>query len=353
MSSKERKEMSDPINTSLNDVFKATPTGAIDSAIGGVFYGINHRQTHAPVPINKDYFGLTFFTRPQLNLSLENARAVRQFIPLLTKEEASIQRIIRSYLDPRLAWENVTCPFVDSKNIFIPLLTNHLTSISGWPDTNLETFTSKPGAYKEVYSMVDSNDDFFSAFTLSATFRNMTADPITLLFQTWITYMASVFQGILLPYPDFLVKNEFDYNTRIYRLVLDQSKTFVQKIACTGAAFPTSVPMARAFDFQSEQPMNPANNEIQINFQCMGACYNDDIIVHEFNKAVGIFNSKMREDMFESTMQKVPYAALQIFNGKGYPRINPDSYELEWYVFKDEYRRVMDAYVRHMRSIEP
>lgn len=342
--------MATKVNTSINDVFKSTPVGPLDSSIGDAFFGINHRQTPTPVPINKDSYGLTFFTRPQLNLTMENARAFRPFIPLLTREPASIQRIIRSYLDPRLYLENVTCPFVDPKLVFLPILTNHLTQMSGWPDTSLDSYTSKKGAHKEEFSMVDSATDFFSVFDLTTSFRNMVADPITLLFQTWVTYQSCVFQGIMLPYPDFIVKNEIDYNTRIYRLVLDSNRTYVQKIACTGAAYPSSVPMAKAFDFQTDTPLNASNNEIQIQFKCMGVRYNDDLIVHEFNKAVGIFNISMRKDYIGSQMRKIPYSALQVFNGKGYPRINPNTYELEWYVTKQDYDRVMAAYTKYLSA---
>lgn len=338
------------INTSINDVFSNTPVGPLDAAIGNVFYGINHRQNPTPVPINKDQYGLTFFTRPQLNLSMQNARADRRFIPLLSNEPASIQRIIRSYLDPRLFQQDITCPFVDPSQVFIPLLTNHLTNISGWQDTVVDTFTSKPGAYKEVYSMVDGVSDNYTAYTLTASFRNMTADPITLLFSTWTTYQANVYTGRMMPYPDFIVKNEIDYNTRIYRLVLDHSKTFVQKIACCGAAFPTSVPMSKAFDFQNDVPLNMSNNEIQISFQCIGTLYNDDIIVHAFNKAVQIFNVGMRDEYLGKMMKKIPYAALQFFNGRGYPRINPNSYELEWYVDTAEYTGVMNAFAKYLSA---
>jgi hypothetical protein len=338
------------LDLSVNDVLKMTPMGPIDTAIGNVFYGINHRQTPSAVPINKDLFGLTFFTRPQLNLSTQNTRAERKFISLLTQEEASIQRIIRCYLDPRLN-QKISCPFVDKQNAFMPLLTNHLLSISGWPDIVLDTFTSKPGAYKEVYSFTDSTSDIFSAYDITATFRNMVADPITLLFLVWCTYQSNVFQGTMVPYPDFLIKNEIDYNTRIYRLVLDSTKRYVQKIGCTGAAYPTAVPIGASFNYEHDKPVNMSNQDIQINFRCLGARYQDDIIIHNFNTVVGIFNPSMKDSYYASSMQKIPFETLQVFNGKGYPRIDPNTYELEWYVFKDEYERVMVIYEKHLESI--
>lgn len=342
-------------NTTLDDIFKSTPLGSVDNSIGNVFYGINHRQQPSAVPINKDSFGLTFFTRPQLNLQTLNIRSDRRLIPLLNTKDASIQRIIRCYLDPRLNNKTLNCPFVDPLNAFMPILTNHLISASGWPDIAIDTFDSKPGAYKEVYSQVDSIAEIYQAFTLSATFRNMVSDPITSLFYIWTLYQSLVFQGILVPYPDFIVKNEYDYNTRIYRLILDSNRRYVQKIGCCGAAFPVSVPMGAAFNFENDKPYNLSNSDIQINFKCIGANYQDAIIVNEFNSAVEIFNVNMRENKDQSyrnsNMQKIDMDLLGMFNNRGYPRINPDSYELEWYISKEEYYRVMDTYSRHQRAI--
>lgn len=347
--------MSKIINTTLDDVYRASPIGSIQDSIASNFYGINHRLQPSPIPINKDMHGLTFFTRPQLNLTNQNLRAYRKFIPFLTNQEMSIQRIIRCYLDPRLnaVVPSLSCPFVDHLNPFIPILTNHLITCNGWPDISLDSYESKPGAYKEVFSMVDSTAEIYSAYDISATFRNMVGDPITTIFALWAIYQSLVFQGIMVPYPDFLIKNEYDYNTRIYRLVLDSTRRYVEKIGCTGAAYPTAVPMGAAFNFDSDvgKPLNLSNAEIQINFRCMGACYQDDIISYEFNKVGQIFNSNMQDDRRSTNMQKIPIEMLATFNHRGYPRINPKNGELEWYVGRQEYNDVVGVFRRHISAL--
>ena len=352
------------INTSLADVWRTTHLGDKDRAIGSAFYGINHRQTPSQVPINRDMYGLTFFTRPQLNLSSANVRAERSLIPLLTNAETSVQRMIRCYLDPRLHMNKdkpLNCPFVDHESAFIPLLTNHLLTCTNWPDSTLDTFTSKPGSHKEVYGMVDSMLDNFGSFDLSLSFRNMQSDPITELFRVWTIYEASVFKGIMVPYPDFLVRNEIDYQTRVYRLVLDKNKNTVQKIGATGASFPVSTPLGAAFNFDSDKPFNSSNDQISISLRSFGALYQDAILVHEFNKIVGVFKPEMRElalvgskgkrNDTSGAMMKVPPGALTMFNNRGYPRIDPNSYELQWYVPKDDYADVMKAYTAHNSAL--
>lgn len=333
------------IDTTLTDVFKSTPLGDVKSAIGTVLYGINHRQTPNPVPINQDGYGLTLMTRPQLNLSTGNIRAMRQFIPLLTQNEVSLPRMIRGYLDPRL---DLPCPIMDQKSAFIPLLTNHMLSCSGWPDPYVDVHTSKPGVYRESFSMVDSMIDIYNTFDITATFRNMVGDPITSMMFYWIHYMSAVFRGDMVPYPDFIAFNEIDYNTRIYRLVLDRSKRFVQKIACTGASFPKNNQLGAAFNFETSTPLNHSNDQLSVTFQCNGACYQDPIIVHEFNSVVKIFNPQMQT---RAGMQLLQPNELQFFNNRGYPRIDPDSMELQWWVDSSEYSAQIAGYARNANAL--
>lgn len=343
------------IETTLNDVFRLTPLGDVRSAIGTTFFGINHRQTPMPVPINSDGYGLVLFTRPQMNLTDGNIRTERKYVPLITNEDASIQRIIRCYLDPRLNFDptvRLQCPYVDHKLAFMPLLSNHVLSLSGWPDPVSETFTSKPGIYKEVYGFTDSIIEHYGAFDLSSTFRNMQSDPINSLIWNWLIYKSNVTKGSMIPYPDLLVRNEIDYQTGIYRLVLDRSKRFVQKIAQTRAE-PVSSNMGSAFNYDSERPLNESAERVEVQWRCYGATYQDPIIVHQFNKVVGVFNPAMRVFPKETlprvpgaggTMMPVPIESLQYFNCRGYPFINPDTMELIWYVDQTDYTALMNNY---------
>lgn len=346
------------INVSLNDVFKSTPMGDLRSAIGTTFYGINHRQTPNPVPINQDGYGLVFFTRPQLNLTADNIRSDRTFIPLLSTLDTSIQRIIRCYLDPRLMLTpgpGMAAPFVDNQNPFIPLMTNHLLTATGWPDPVQDTFTSKPGAYKEVFGFTDSTLEINGAYDITATWRNMVGDPLSLLIHSWMKYKSNVFTGIFMPYPDFLVKNEIDYNTAIWRIVLDKNKRIVQKIAKTGAAEPVTINLGSSFNFDHEKPLNETNDRVEVQFRCYGAKYNDPILIHEFNKIVGVFNPSMRPPaggiLPRPSMMPVPMASLDFFNGRGYPFINPNTMELLWYVPTEEYSQVMRAFEDHNAAL--
>jgi hypothetical protein len=343
------------VTEGLDKLLARGPGGPVSTAMGDTFYGLNHRQQPPAISINKDFYGLTFFTRPQLNLTTGNLRAARLLTPLLSTRPESIQRIIRCLLDHRLESSGITSPFVDRQQAFIPILTNSLLSISGWPDVVVPFSTSQQGVYKEEYSQVDGLAVNYSAYDITANFRNMPGDPVTALMFAWIHYASLVYQGDLVPYPDFIINNEYDYNTRIYRLVLDSTKTRVQKIAACGAAFPTNAPMGSAFDFEHDRPINASRDQISIHFQAMGAMYQDDILIDEFNRTVALFNDGMALRQFRKAQSRrtdgslftvwsnpyhkqVPMDALAIFNNRGYPRIDPTTYELQWWVSNEDYQ---------------
>ena len=355
-------------NFSLDDLTQDTAVGPTGTAIANNLYGINHRQTPSAVPLNRDQYGFAFFTRPQLNLQTQNIRNLRWFLPLLTTDTVSYQCAIRNLLDPRISegWggnDALISEFVDREQVFIPMLTNNIVSMSGWRDMLLPTFSAKEGLYREGWSIPDGNVVDYTIYDLSCSFRNTIGDPITQLFFYWLIYMAAVFEGVLMPYPDFLLMNEMDFNTRIYRLVLDKTKTRVQRIAATGAAFPVSVPIGGLFNFNVDKPYNDVNAEINIQFRCMGAIYNDDILIHEFNKAVGIFNpalrnvtwnfdaTRKRNKIISEDMVLIDYDLLQLFNCRGYPYIDPATYELQWYVQRSIFNAKLSAQNNFLQNL--
>lgn len=322
----------------IDIVSRQSGLGSLSSAITNTFYGINHRGLGNPVPQNTDQHGLTFFTRPRLNLSYDNIAGVRKMTPLLTSNQMTIQRAIRVLLDPVGASRGITCPFIDNNSAFIPMLTNHLLSCSGWPDQTLDTYTSTPGVTQEAWSMVDGVADFRGVFSLSASFRNMQGDPITSLFYYWEQYMARVYAGTMLPYPEMIVEHEIDYQTRIYRIVLDPTRQKVQKIAACGAAFPISNSLGAAFNFAAEQPFVTENAQLSIQFQAIGVDYLDPRTIQEFNDVVVLFNPKMRDGQRDRSYTRLEAHERNYFNYSGYPRIDPISFDLEWWIDTGDYK---------------
>lgn len=353
------------IGTSLDQVLENLPLGSVERAISNNLYGINFRQSGNPVPRVKDQYGFVFFTRPQLNLSTVNITNYRGFYNLLSDNSASYHRFVRKTLDPRLS--GITCPFVDSSNVFISALTNNVSSLSGWPDLSAPVYTSESGLYGQEHSMVDGVTNHYEAFDIDVTFKNIIGNPLIYMFYIWVKYQTLVFEGILNPYLDMITENELDYNTRIYRLVLDKSKRYVTQIACTGASFPTNVPTGSIFDYNVDTPYNNKNADINIRFRCNCFLAFEDIIKFYFNKAAAIFNpdlaklldfdtaetgstdTVLRQDPFKVYYSpgggyfKIPYSVAMVadtasvrsgllsVNHKAIPYINLYTNELEWW----------------------
>lgn len=325
----------------LDAYFSSTPTGSLDRAIGNDIYGFNQFNTGSMVPINRETYGITFIVRPQLNLLSGNLRANRVFSSLLNTNPYSIQRVVRCYLDPRyqrgFSMGGFTsmphdCPLVDPKQAFIPVLTNNLKSVSGWPDVVVPTYSSSPGLYKEVYSMIDGSMNIWGEYDLDLTFKNIRGDIILYLFYIWTKYPTLTFEGSMWPYLDFVTERELDYTSRIYRIILDVDKKTVTKVIACGACFPISVPIGMFGDFNRETPYFDQNKDITIRFRCMGMEIFDDILIKEFNDTVNIFNPDMRDGVRDTTMAKLSHNdIIEGFKNRGYPRINPSTSELEWY----------------------
>ena len=321
----------------IGNISRATGYGNLSTAFTNMFRGINYRGPGNPLPINTDQHGFTFFTRPCLNLSYDNISSNRMFTPMLTENPLSLQRIVRAYLDPRAnQFQNLTTPLVDPLNAFIPLLSNSLINMGGWPDVNMQTYTTKSGMMNEEFSMVDGSARILNVWDSTLNFRNIKGDPITFFFLVWVFYASMVYLGHFDPYMDMIIDNEVDYNTRIYRITLDQSKQFVTKIAST-IAYPTVVPLGASFNFTEDHPLIRDIDQISIQFRCMGAEYYDPIIIQEFNTVVSMFNPGMADGNRQSMYQKLSLSERMFFNYNGYPYINPNTFEFEIWVDKAMY----------------
>lgn len=318
----------------IDRVSRGSGFGRAYGAMADVYRGIDHRNAGSAFQKNTDHYGLTLFTRPQLNLTNNNVLADRVLIPLLTDEPNSPFRAVRSMLDPRL---KLSSNLFDHKQAFMTLLTNTLVNISGFPDVTIDAYTAPEGMRKESYSIIDDVAEINNTYDLTASFANIEGDPITELFQYWTRYMGNVYTGEMVPYPDMVVENEIDYQCRIWRLVLDKSKRYVKKIGCANVCFPLASPLGNSFNMSTEMPYQDANDQVSVPFRCIGAEYQDPILYNEFNLTVAFFNTGMSDINRPKLYTKLKPTELDGFNFIGYPRINPSTLELEWWVSNEDY----------------
>lgn len=323
----------------------------LSKAVSNVFHGVNMLGYRAPIPINKDQYGLTLFTKPRFRLHDDNLVRDRKLAQLMTEDSSSYAAAIRAYLDPvGQSRKQFSSLGVDSKNCFIPLLTNTIETLSGWPDIVMDTYNAPEGVRKQTWMMYDGVVNIHSRYTLSASFKNITRDPVTWLFDTWLRYGSLEREGEVVPYYTNIFYREIDYQTRVWRVVLNEQRTHVTKIAACYAAEPISISIGQHFNFNSEAPFNQENASINIQFECVGADYNDPILIDEFNDLVCMFNPSMRDGEREIVYKKLSGDANQgisqnsvtsLFNYLTYLRIDPDTYELEQWVDYETYYSIL------------
>lgn len=360
------KSYADAKGVALTDVidylFERTSFGKVNHSIGQTFMGFNHRNTPLPIPINRDTNGLVFFTRPDLNLSNTNIRSYRKMNALRNTDPSSLGRIIRCTLDPNLLKgrseddvdKNMTCPVIDNDQVFIPMMTNTCISVSGFEDIELPATATKPGPYGESMMIADGILDKLGTYDITTTFRNMSGSPILHLLYYWSVYASAVRQGLMRPRQNNILEHRIDYQTAIYRVILDHSHRFVENIARTGFSQPKYIPFGAVYNYEHDKPFNQANEQISITWTGHGLYYQDDLLIRTFNMSVAAMNEDLGIPANRAARYvKVPYEELMAFNHRGYPRINPSTREMEWWVKREEYDMMTRDIILDSIPIEP
>ena len=323
----------------IDEITLKSGMGKLSNVRDQQFIGFNHRHTAVNLPPNMDFAGHCFFVRPNLNLARNNAIRVRQLAQLITNDPMSIQQWCRMTLDYRLVDdEGISSPLVDNYNAFIPLLSNSLKTLTGVPSLVAGTHTSERGIAKEVFSMIDDNIINYDSYTVSCSFRNMNGNPFLILFYSWILAASMQYLGRIEPRMIDRMQKRLNYTTRIYRLVLDHTQTFVTNIWAPVYCFPVSLEIGSTFKYDIEgDPFNKDNDFIDVQFQCVGSVFNDDLLINQFNSTVALANPEMFDSTRKSSLVKITKEEANILNYNGYPRINPSTTELEWWVPKQVY----------------
>lgn len=325
----------------ITRVTRSSGFGNLDSAISANYWGINHRGFGNPVPVNNEQEGLVFFTRPKLNLSYDNIKHIRKLTALLSDQPLSRERAIRAYLDPDGSRKFYPCPVVDPLNPFISLLTNNYTSVTGWPDPSVDTFTSEAGLYGQQYSFIDGIPELNGVYDMSFNFRNIPEDPITYMFHLWALYAGYVHEGRLTPRPDSILEYEIDYMSRVYKLNFDPTREYVTRLSNTGAGFPFTDNTGAAFNTTEMGVFTRAVDQVSCQYRALCIEYYDYIAVSEFNEIGVIFNPQMADGKREKAYIALPSGLKPYFNYEGYFRINPYTSEFEIWVPREKYNALL------------
>jgi len=234
--------------------------GDTDEAITNTFMGFNHRIAPTAVAKNRERAGYVFFTRPDFNLSVENVAQSTRLTQMAEAPESSAERAVLGMLDPMCPYAvkdeasglgadfRDSIPF-DNKQAFMPIFTNRIVSLSGFPDGSVDVYTSEEGLKREQWSMVDSTNEINYTYTLSAVLQNLDGDVTTLIAAVWLEMMAGLYDGTFWPRTRNVIQREICYQTRIYRLIMDPTLKYVTKIGAALSAIPVNDNLGAIFNY--------------------------------------------------------------------------------------------------------
>jgi hypothetical protein len=137
------------------------------------------RFGNSPVQLNSEMVGLTFFTKPRLNMTTTSLRQDPQLAMMDTMDPLSLMFSLRCNLDTQFMRSKPAVeaadmsPWVYTESPFNIPLGNAIIGMSGWPDFNLEYETTEAGYYAEDMTMARGSDRGRRTYDISCTFRDI------------------------------------------------------------------------------------------------------------------------------------------------------------------------------------
>lgn len=272
--------------------YQAAGAGSFESIYPKIFTRFDrfHKRYYTP---NTVYSGYTFITRPRLSLTATNLQADRYLHLYNTTNPKTIQFAIRCLLDTvfskidsaptALAKKLFECPYFDPYNPFIPILTNTVQDISGFPSQEIATFTTEGGFFSEDQRFAMGSDRNNKSFDLNLSFTDVEGGLVMALFKVWLTYIDLVTTGEVLAYTDDIIHRRFNYTVSIYRFLVDPTNRYIVNASkCTGC-FPVNRPTGALYDVSRAERYVEAAKNFTIQFACNKFEENDPIILLEFN----------------------------------------------------------------------
>ncbi|QDH47075.1 hypothetical protein PQC07_gp191 [Aeromonas phage D3] len=251
----------------------------------------------AMMPLADDTIGLSFVTRPQLNL-IDDVIARSERLKVLKDVSGnSIGAYIRGTLDERWAAAN-PCPALDNANPFIVALTTYLKTSNGFGDLSMQIQTTDPGMREQVYQRVASKLEENGLYSMNQTYFNPKPSVIPALFQYWMTYISEVTSGDRGCYPraKYLFGNRIDYDTRIYHLIMNKDGEFLEQIFATVQSIPVTFPSGSQANIDNTQNSlrGEGQDDFSVQFSSTAMRFNEPGLIQAFNEHSYMYNPNIR-----------------------------------------------------------
>lgn len=350
-----------------------TGQGLPQQRLSNALMGYNHRMANTPVPLHREYGGVTFITRPDFNLSEENISNSRRLSDMASQPRSSLDYSILAALDPdfELGFPDSSrtkngqqksrfgTPFLpdipfDNLQAFIPLLSTQLMSLSGPPDNSVESWMSPEGLMREQWGVPDSIDEVNYGYSSSLSFNNTIGDPIMKLATVWLELMAGTKIGKFKPKIRNSIQRRVDFQSRAYTLRYDALGNILRfNVICV--MWPTNNNAGAMANVDNTKPLQDIDSTITLSWQCIGARYADPAYMDSFNQSVQLCNPDMMPDprydpsdpkneftpIGLGNLRKLLPQELPYFNYYGYPHIDSWRRKLSWWVYQSDWDHVM------------
>jgi len=272
--------------------------------------------------------GLTFITRPQLNLTSSNIKHSAILSVLNTLDVNSIQFAIRCLLDKRFASAqsrySSECLLLVNKNPFMVPLCTALQSISGFPDMVMNTATTTGGHHGENQIYATGADDLMKNYDITMQFMDVQNSPLLNMFHYWYEFMRLVLKGEIVMYNEDIDAQRMCYTFSIYRFLMDPTSRYITGWAKATGCILTAVPMGAKFNVAANEVISQAAKSFSIPCSVNKIEYNDYRILMDFNRLVRMFNPNIESYSnygyaTDTNYSGVPYiGAKKEYIGDGY-----------------------------------
>lgn len=332
----------------LEMISRQTGLGGTDTAFTETISGFNMIHQGTKLPMNRELQGHIFVTRPCCNLTDDNIAAVRELSALYMRTGyGHWLRALRTMLDPISAKNNPThgSEMFDTRQAFIPFLSNLCITATGWPDRVGNTFAYERGLENETSIFHDTGYKILSQWECSMTLENVVGNPVTKFAEMMLIYQGAVYLNRLMPHLEVLALNEIDYMMRIYRITLAPDGKTISGIAASGASMLSASNIGSMFNYNRDASYNEESKQVTLQFDSVGAMYNDPYLMRAFNRTVS--NMDFCPAMGDESTRLKEFIKIEaderpLFNYKCFPWINEKTIELEWWVDLSVYEKLYD-----------
>ncbi len=312
------------------------------------------RYGQSAVQLNSEMVGLTFFTKPRLNMTTQSLRQDPTLAMLDTLDPLSWMFSLRCNLDTEFAKSTQgrgaasLCPWFNDTSAFNVPLSNMMIGISGWPDFSVEYETTQSGYFSEDMTMVRGSDWGRRTYDLSCTFRDIQGGYIMAYFYYWLIAMTLQMDGTIVAYPDDRDANRLNYTCSIYRFVLDPSMRTITKWAKATGCFPVSVPIGDVFNYGPGDSFIHTSQQFTIPFKANNIRYQDPRHLSAFNTLVKRYAGK--DFGTNNERIKTTQSAAQNFTGLPFVDLYSGTNELMWLALQEELVDPTSAIIERIKS---